>query len=150
MVYTLVFNLIIIVTYYTKNNCDNSNFTVPFTIDNLDCNKRCYGGTFLDFDMTNNTQHCSECPKNTYSTGGAFRIFGKYLEWNNESFYFLNNNCYLVNLFGEAVNSNCSAYSISKDQSFIITGQPDLKDFNYNADLSFGINLVRDGYVSLR
>jgi hypothetical protein len=139
---TFKFNVVI---FYTNDYCDNSNFTIPMYIDNMDCTKTCPAGSYLDFDIQRSTQMCTLCPENTFSTGGALRILGKYQEWNNESFSFFNNDCYVSD--GLDTVSNCTAYTINKDQSYIFSGKSSMTNVNYNADLTFGVNLVRDGYV---
>ena len=111
----------------------------------MDCTKTCQAGSYLDFDIKRSIQVCSPCPENTYSTGGALRILGKYQEWNNESFNYFDNDCFIND--GIDSISNCTAFSISKDQSYIYSGKSFQTNVNYNADLSFGVNLVRDGYV---
>ena len=73
---------------------------------------------------------------------------GKYEEWNEEILKNFSNACFISKEYEDSSSENCTSFLVSQDKSHIISGNSTLKNVNHNSDLSFGLTLVRDGYVN--
>ena len=82
-------------------------FQKKLSQNNIDCYS-CEAGKYLNFNYKNNSFECLNCPINTYSTGGNFRINGKYNEWNDEVISNFNKECFVSD--GNSENHYCTSF----------------------------------------
>ena len=100
---------------------------------------------------TTNSFVCNECPENTYSLGGNFRINGQLKEWKKENSFFslFQSHCYVDTINAEEyVDEKCSSWLPSTDNAEIITGNPTITDSSYFTDLSMSFTLLKKGNVN--
>lgn len=102
------------------------------------------------YNFTKNSLECQRCPKNTFSTGGSFRISGNNREWSetilNTQF---DNKCYTAS--GESGEHNCKGWSVSKDGKYISTNKAyNTKAYHYVASLSTQAELVSPGEIHFK
>jgi len=129
-------------TYQTNTNCIK-NSTLPNSLINIPCDKICIKGNYLDY----NDNTCKECPENTYSLGGAFRVGGRLNQWTESDLNKFGNTCsYIKNgkLLYDCPNFSPvnETFSLSAGE---ITGSYENSFFFY--ELTYRVRLKKPGKV---
>ncbi len=134
---------------HNPEQCDIFKEKIPPSQKNLDCHS-CEGGKYLNFNIQNNKFECLNCPINTYSTGGNFRIDGKYNEWTEESIIDFKNECFVI--IGNNENHYCNSF-YSNDNENLKTGNAfsnEKYDYTYVAQLSKNFYLIKEGELKFK
>ena len=134
---------------HNPEQCDIFSEKIPPSQKNLDCIS-CESGKYINFNIKNNNFECLNCPINTYSTGGNFRINGNYNEWTEEAILNFNNECFINE--GNTDNHFCTSF-YSSDYESLKTGNAfssDQYDYTYVAQLSKNFHLIKDGELKFK
>jgi hypothetical protein len=131
------------------NECDYAHpdsINLPEVRYNELCHE-CEKGKYLIYNPSTKKLDCEVCPEDTYSLGGNIRINGLLREWNkqNEFFRKISTNCYLRGL---DLGANCTAWTISNDNSYIYAGVSTVNQVtDYTAKMMIDATLVKKGKV---
>lgn len=138
-----------------KTNCklteENKNLLFA-KIQNITCDTKCQTGSIFDFDGEKKESSCLKCPANSYSTGGNLQIDGHLKQWKNMTFPSKGfaTSCLISTLGFEFQNTACSAFNVSQDGSYLVSGESNLTDAKYLGILIYGFHSKNTGELKFK
>jgi len=121
---------------------------LPISKTNIPCDISCSKGEYFDID----SQICIQCPENTYSLGGSFRVSGIQNEWIEDNLNKFENTCsYLALGISSDILKNCSKFGPNSENSSISAGYIEQTEYNaiYFYELTYRANIKKAGKVLL-
>ena len=132
--------------FSNPNHCDiSSNFLSKLNIECGFCPK----GQKLSFNFETKSLTCEKCPKNTFSTGGNFRINGLYEEWTEKNIENeFENECFVIENNSE--NKFCTSF-YSDDNKLLKSGNSfSNSNHLYISQLSKNFHLIKPGLIKFK
>ena len=128
-----------------RNQCESNNFPLS---KNIECGA-CPSGSKLSYNFELKSLTCEKCPKNTFSTGGNFRINGLYEEFTEENINEFESDCFVIENNEE--NKFCTSF-YSDDYIILKSGNAFSFSNNqlYISQLSKNFNLIKPGLIKFK
>ena len=125
---------------------DNCTDPLPVPTSNLPCDLDCQAGFYLGLSDLTKQSSCLECPKNTYSEGGAVYYFpGKWSDFQDR----FNSQCYWNYGTRISVSEQCPYWDLDSQNQVLVTGKG-VDEVSYESVLEGNFHLVKRGKVHLK
>eukprot|EP00347_Sterkiella_histriomuscorum_P014373 403361116 len=147
--------------YYDDKNhtdpCDSTSEPLPARIDDLQCDKACDAGQYLDLEVKDKASKCRLCPENTYSLPEGTLIDGLMGDWlqiqkdieRNENLVPIDFDCYYQNENFEWIeNTKCTPWQAI--QNTVIAGYSEPYDVNVAFKVTLTLYLEKNATIEFK